>query len=168
MVLVATVRALKYNGGIPKAELAGENLTALEQGIVNLGAHNENMQKYGLPVGAAINRFGTDTDAELSYVEDYCKQQGVAFSLCEVFAKGGAGGTDLAEKVVETIERADGSRSFAPIYDTASPIKEKIAAIAEKINGASGVTYTPRAEREIQQLTALGFDKIPVCMAKTQ
>ena len=168
VVLVATVRALKYNGGIPKAELAGENLTALEQGIVNLGAHIENMQKYGLPVVVAINRFGTDTDAELSYVEDYCKQQGVAFSLCEVFAKGGAGGTDLAEKVVETIERADGSRSFAPIYDTASPIKEKIAAIAEKIYGASGVTYTPRAEREIQQLTALGFDKIPVCMAKTQ
>ena len=165
---MATVRALKYNGGIPKAELAGENLTALEQGIVNLGAHIENMQKYGLPVVVAINRFGTDTDAELSYVEDYCKQQGVAFSLCEVFAKGGAGGTDLAEKVVETIERADGSRSFAPIYDTASPIKEKIAAIAEKIYGASGVTYTPRAEREIQQLTALGFDKIPVCMAKTQ
>ncbi len=168
VVLVATVRALKYNGGVPKAELAEENLDALKAGIVNLGAHIENMQKYGLPVVVAINRFGTDTDSELKMVEEYCKEKGVTVSLCEVFAKGGAGGIDLANKVVETIEKADGSESFAPIYDEKLPIKEKILAIAQKIYGATDVNYTAKAENEIKQLTALGFDQIPVCMAKTQ
>ena len=168
VVLVATVRALKYNGGVPKAELAEENLDALKKGIVNLGAHIENMQKYGLPVVVAINRFGTDTDDELKLVEEYCNEKGVTVSLCEVFAKGGAGGVDLANKVVETIEKADGSENFAPIYDEKLSIKEKISAIAREIYGAEDVLYTAKAENEIKQLTALGFDKIPVCMAKTQ
>ncbi len=168
VVLVATVRALKYNGGVPKAELAEENLEALKKGLVNLGAHIENMQKYGLPVVVAMNRFGTDTDGELQLVEDYCKEKGVEASMCEVFAKGGDGGIDLAEKVVKTIEEADGSENFAPIYPADKPIKEKIAAIAKTIYGAEDVTYTGKAENEIKQLTALGFDKLPICMAKTQ
>ncbi len=168
VVLVATVRALKYNGGVLKADLGNENLEALNAGLVNLGAHIENMQKYGLPVVVAINRFGSDTDAELKMVEEYCNERGVEVSLCEVFAKGGDGGIDLAQKVVKTIEEADGSESFAPIYDATAPIKDKILAIAKNIYGASDVAYTAKAENEIKQLTALGFDKIPVCMAKTQ
>ncbi len=168
VVLVATVRALKYNGGVAKADLGIENLEALQQGMVNLGAHIENMQKYGLPVVVAINRFGTDTEAELKMVEDYCNQKKVEVSLCEVFAKGGAGGIDLAEKVVKTIETMDGSGTFAPIYDTESSIKEKILAVAQKIYGATDVVYAGKAENEIKQLTELGFDKMPICMAKTQ
>ena len=168
VVLVATVRALKYNGGVPKANLAEENLDALKDGIVNLGAHIENMKKYGLPVIVAINRFGTDTDAELNIISEYCKDMGVEASMCEVFAKGGEGGVDLANKIVDEIERNDGSQSFSPIYDEQKPIKEKISAIAEKIYGADGVEYSTKAEREISRLTELGFDKLPICMAKTQ
>lgn len=168
VVLVATVRALKYNGGVPKTELEKENLEALKAGLLNLGAHMENMQKYGLPVLVAVNRFGTDTEAELTMLQDYCKEAGVPVSLCEVFAKGGQGGIDLAQKVVEIIEKADGSGSFAPIYDEKLPIKEKIETIAKVIYGADGVNYTPKAENEIRQLTNLGYDKLPVCMAKTQ
>ena len=168
VVLVATVRALKYNGGVPKTELEKENLEALKAGLLNLGAHMENMQKYGLPVLVAVNRFGTDTEAELTMLQDYCQEAGVPVSLCEVFAKGGQGGIDLAQKVVEIIEKADGSGSFAPIYDEKLPIKEKIETIAKEIYGADGVNYTPKAESEIRQLTNLGYDKIPVCMAKTQ
>ena len=122
VVLVATVRALKYNGGVPKAELNEENTEALKRGIVNLGKHIENMNKFGLPVVVAMNRFYTDTDAELKIIEDFCKDKGVAVSMCEVFAKGGDGGIDLAEKVVKTIEENDGSASFAPIYDEKLPI----------------------------------------------
>lgn len=168
VVLVATIRALKYNGGVAKADLGGENTDALKQGIVNLGAHIENMQKYGLPVVVAINRFHTDSDAEIAIVKEFCEAKGVEVSLCEVFAKGGEGGMELAEKVVKTIEVADGKEKFAPIYDETLPIKDKIAAVAQKIYGADGVNYTPKAEREIKQLTELGFDKMPVCMAKTQ
>lgn len=168
VVLVATVRALKYNGGVPKAELSEENTEALKKGIVNLGAHIENMQKYGLPVVVAMNRFHTDTDNELEIIRTFCEEKGVKVALCEVFAKGGEGGKDLANLVVKTIEEADGSENFAPIYDEKLSIKEKIEAIATKIYGADGVSYTPKAEREIKELTALGFDKIPVCMAKTQ
>lgn len=168
VVLVATVRALKYNGGVAKADLIEENTDALKKGIVNLGAHIENMQKYGIPVVVAMNRFHTDTDAELEIIRNFCNEKGVKVALCEVFAKGGEGGCDLANKVVETIEKADGSGSFAPIYDEKLPIKDKIATIASKIYGASGVNYTPKAEREIKELTALGFDKLPICMAKTQ
>jgi formate--tetrahydrofolate ligase len=168
VVLVATIRALKYNGGVAKADLGGENTDALKRGIINLGAHIENMQKYGLPVVVAINRFHTDSDAEIAIVKEFCEAKGVEVSLCEVFAKGGEGGMELAEKVVKTIEVADGKEKFAPIYDETLPIKDKIAAVAQKIYGADGVNYTPKAEREIKQLTELGFDKMPVCMAKTQ
>ena len=168
VVLVATIRALKYNGGVAKADLADENLEALSSGLVNLSAHIENMQKYGLPVVVAINRFGTDTDAELKMVEGYCKERGVKVSMCEVFAKGGDGGIELAKMVVDTIEKEDGSEKFAPIYDENLPIKDKIKAVAQKIYGATDVSYAGKAETEIKRLTELGFDKMPVCMAKTQ
>ena len=168
VVLVATVRALKYNGGVAKANLAAENLDALRSGIVNLGAHIENMQKYGLQVIVAVNRFGTDTEAELEVITEYCRNMGVEVSMCEVFAKGGDGGVDLANKIVDAIDNNDGSGSFKPIYDEKMPIKDKISAIAEQIYGADGVEYSAKAEREISRLTELGFDKLPVCMAKTQ
>ncbi len=168
VVLVATVRALKYNGGVAKANLAEENLDALRSGIVNLGAHIENMQKYGLPVIVAVNRFGTDTEAELEVITEYCRNMGVEVSMCEVFAKGGDGGVDLANKIVDVIDNNDGGGSFKPIYDEKMPIKDKISAIAEQIYGADGVEYSAKAEREISRLTELGFDKLPVCMAKTQ
>ena len=170
VVLVATIRALKYNGGVKKADLSEENIEALKSGIVNLGKHIENMHKYGVPVVVAINRFGTDTDAEIKVVEDYCAEKGVLASMCEVFAKGGDGGTDLAGKVVATIENAEKENklNFAPIYDADLPIKEKIATIAKEIYGAKDVAYTAKAEKAIKELTELGFDKTPVCMAKTQ
>lgn len=166
VVLVATVRALKYNGGVKKTELGNENLDALKIGIANLGKHIENMHKFGLPVVVAINRFGTDTDAELNFVEEYCHTAGVTVSMCDVFAKGGAGGTDLAEKVVDAIESTPSN--FAPLYDETLPIKEKIEIIAKEIYGANGVNYAPKAEKTIKELTELGFDKTPICMAKTQ
>ena len=168
VVLVATIRALKYNGGVLKADLNNENLDALKVGISNLSKHIENMHKFGLPVVVALNRFYTDTDAELDFVTEYCKDLDVEVSLCEVFAKGGDGGIDLAEKVVKTIDEKDGLNTFAPIYDENLSIKEKIAAVAKEIYGASGVNYTPKAEKDIKTLTAFGFDKTPVCMAKTQ
>lgn len=167
VVLVATVRALKYNGGVPKAELAKENTDALKDGIVNLGKHIENMQKYGLSVIVAINRFMTDTDEELKIIEQYCRDMGVDFSMCEVFAKGGDGGVELAEKVVEVSERG-GEMNFAPIYDEKASIDEKINTIAKEIYGADGVVYTPKAKKAIARLEKQGFDKLPICMAKTQ
>ena len=167
VVLVATVRALKYNGGVPKAELAKENTDALKDGIVNLGKHIENMQKYGLSVIVAINRFMTDTDEELKIIEQYCCDMGVDFSMCEVFAKGGDGGVELAEKVVEVSERG-GEMNFAPIYDEKASIDEKINTIAKEIYGADGVVYTPKAKKAIARLEKQGFDKLPICMAKTQ
>lgn len=167
VVLVATVRALKYNGGVPKAELAKENTDALKDGIVNLGKHIENMQKYGLPVIVAINRFMTDTDEELKIIEQYCCDMGVDFSMCEVFAKGGDGGVELAEKVVEVSERG-GEMNFAPIYDEKASIDEKINTIAKEIYGADGVVYTPKAKKAIARLEKQGFDKLPICIAKTQ
>ena len=167
VVLVATVRALKYNGGVPKVEFAKENTDALKDGIVNLGKHIENMQKYGLPVIVAINRFMTDTDEELKIIEQYCCDMGVDFSMCEVFAKGGDGGVELAEKVVEVSERG-GEMNFAPIYDEKASIDEKINTIAKEIYGADGVVYTPKAKKAIARLEKQGFDKLPICMAKTQ
>ncbi len=164
VVLVATVRALKYNGGVAKADLAAENIDALNKGIVNLGAHIENMKKYGVPVVVAINRFGTDTDAELKVIADYCESLGADFALSEVFAKGGEGAVDLAKKVVAACEKES---HFAPIYDANLSIKEKINAIAKTIYGADGVAFTAEAEKNIKEIEALA-DGMPVCIAKTQ
>ena len=163
-VIVATVRALKYNGGIPKAELAIENLDALKAGIVNLGAHIENMKKYGVNVVVAINQFMTDSDAELNYVADYCRSLGAEFALSDVFANGGEGGIGLAKKVVEA---ADQPSYFAPIYDTSLTIKEKITEVASKIYGASKVNFTSAAEKQIASFEQLAAN-MPVCIAKTQ
>ena len=168
VVLVATVRALKYNGGVKKADLAEENVEALEKGIVNLKAHIENMQKYGLPVVVAINRFHTDTDAELAVIDRCCKESGVDYALSEVFGKGGDGGIELAKTVVEVIDKKDGSESFAPIYDDKLSIREKIETIADKIYGASGVNFTAAALKNLAEIEALGAGNLPVCIAKTQ
>lgn len=167
VVLVATIRALKYNGGVAKTDLSDENLTALEKGISNLRTHIENMQKYNVPVVVAVNRFGTDTDNEVKFVEDFCAEMGVEVSMCEVFAKGGAGGTDLAEKVCAVIEKNTGN-NFAPIYDEKLPVKEKIETIAREIYRADGVIYTAQAEKAIREIESIGFGQLPVCVAKTQ
>ncbi len=165
VVVVATVRALKYNGGIPKSELCVENMDALKKGIVNLGVHINNMCKFGVPVVVAINRFGTDTDAELSYIEDYCKSMGADFALSEVFAKGGDGGTELAEKVVAAAEKPS---DFKPIYSDNLTIKEKIKTVASEIYGADGVVYTTAADKALADIEKLGAGNLPVCIAKTQ
>lgn len=165
IVIVATTRALKYNGGVPKSEVSEENLDALKKGIVNLGVHIENMRKYNVPVIVAINQFGTDTEQELNFIEDYCRQNGADFALSNVFGKGGEGGVELANKVVEACEK---DSDFAPLYDINLTIKEKIDVIAKNIYGASKVNYTPAAEKAITEIAALGGDKLPVCVAKTQ
>lgn len=168
-VLVATIRALKYNGGVPKTELTYENLEALNNGIINLKTHIENIHKFGLPVVVAINRFYTDTDAEVAAVEEFCKNMGVEVSMTEVFAKGGEGGKDLAEKVCATIEKCENCQTnFKPLYDEKLPIKEKIGIIAREIYRADGVNFTPQAEKAIKEIEALGFGETPVCVAKTQ
>lgn len=168
-VLVATIRALKYNGGVPKTELTYENIEALNNGIVNLKTHIENIHKFGVPVVVAINRFYTDTDAEVAAVEDFCKKMGVEVSMTEVFAKGGEGGKDLAQKVCATIEKCDGCQTdFKPLYDEKLPIKEKINIIAKEIYRADGVNFTAQAEKSIKEIEALGFGETPVCVAKTQ
>lgn len=167
VVLVATIRALKYNGGVPKTDLSAENLNALEKGIVNLKTHIENMHKYNVPVVVAINRFGTDTDNEVEFVEKFCAEMGVEVSMCEVFAKGGAGGTDLAEKVCAVIDN-NTENNFAPIYDEKLPIKEKVEIIAREIYRADGVVYTTQAEKAIKEIENIGFGQLPVCVAKTQ
>lgn len=169
VVLVATIRALKYNGGVAKTDLQEENVDALKKGIVNLQTHIENMHKYGLPVVVAINRFHTDTDAEIEVIKDFCKDMGVEVSLAEIFAKGGEGGTDLAEKVCATIDRCEGCRTnFKPIYDEKLPIKEKLEIIAKEIYRADGVVFTAQAEKSLKEINSLGFSDIPVCVAKTQ
>ena len=167
VVIVATVRALKYNGGVPKAELVNENLDALKAGAVNLVAHIDNIRKYGLPVVVAINRFHTDTDAELAYVEEICKAKGADFSLSEVFAKGGDGGIDLANKVVAACEK---EKNFNFMYDDNSSIKEKIETIATKIYGAGEVKYDAAALKNIAEIEALDpkYSTFPICVAKTQ
>lgn len=166
VVLVATIRALKYNGGVPKTELTEENVEALKKGIVNLKTHVENMHKFGVPVVVAINRFHTDTDAEIKVIEETCKELGVEVSLAEIFAKGGEGGIDLADKVCKTI--ATKESNFSPIYDEKLPIKEKLDIIAKEIYRADGVEYTVQAEKAIKEITDLGFGNIPICVAKTQ
>lgn len=169
VVVVATVRALKYNGGVPKAELGTENVEALEKGIVNLKAHVENMHKFGVPVVVAINRFGTDTVAELKVIDDCCKELGVDYALSEVFGKGGEGGMELAKTVCDVIDRCQGCQTqFAPIYPDHAPVEDKIRAVAEKIYGAAGVTFTNQANKSLKEIKALGGDDMPVCIAKTQ
>jgi formate--tetrahydrofolate ligase len=163
---VATVRALKYNGGVPKTELTKENIEALTAGLPNLRTHIENMKKYGVPVVVAINRFYADTEAEIAAVKDFAESLNVPCEVAEVFAKGGEGGIDLAQTVVKTI--AETESNFAPLYDETLPIKEKIAKIASEIYRADGVIYTAKSEKAIAEITKLGFDKTPVCIAKTQ
>lgn len=166
VVIVATIRALKYNGGVPKAELSKENTVALKNGIVNLETHIENMRKYGLPVVVAINRFATDTEAEIETIEAFCKEKDVPVSLTEVFAHGGEGGKELAEKVVKTIETKEAH--FKPIYDEKLSIKEKLNVLAKEIYRAGDVVFTSNAEKAISEIEKLGKDKLPICVAKTQ
>lgn len=166
VVLVATIRALKYNGGVPKDELSSENLDALKAGIVNLEKHIENLHKFGVPVVVTLNSFVTDTKAETDFVEQFCKERDCEFALSEVWEKGGEGGIDLANKVLETIEHKESN--FKVLYDDSLSLKEKIETVAKEIYGADGVTYSPAAERELKRITDLGMGDFPVCMAKTQ
>ena len=166
VVIVATIRALKYNGGVPKDELSSENLDALKAGIVNLEKHIENLHKFGVPVVVTLNSFVTDTKAETDFVEQFCKERGCEFALSEVWEKGGEGGIDLANKVLETIEHKESN--FKVLYDDSLSLKEKIETVAKEIYGADGVTYSPAAERELKRITDLGMGDFPVCMAKTQ
>ena len=165
VVVVATARALKYNGGLTKDEASQPNMEALEKGIVNLGVHIENMRKYGVPVVVAINRFGNDTEEELQFIENYCKANNAEFALSEVFAKGGEGGIDLAKKVVAATEQKS---DFAPLYDLDLTITEKLEKIAKEIYGADGVDYTAKAKKSLAQIEKLGGNNLPVCVAKTQ
>lgn len=165
VVLVATMRALKYNGGVPKAQTGEPNVGALKRGLPNLAKHVENMQKYGVPVVVAINRFLTDSDEEVKLLSDFCAQTGCRFALSEVFAKGGEGGVELAKVVVEACEQPS---QFRLLYDIDLPVKEKIAEIATEIYGADGVNYTAAAEKRLAEIEALGKAGLPVCMAKTQ
>lgn len=166
IVLVATVRALKYNGGVPKDQLKEENLTALEKGIVNLEKHIENMMKYGVPVIVTLNSFITDTEAEHQFVKRFCEERGCEFALSQVWEKGGEGGIELAEKVLYTLENKESN--FAPIYPDEMGLENKIATIAKEIYGAAGVTYAPAALKAIRKFEEMGFGSLPVCMAKTQ
>ena len=168
-VLVATIRALKSNGGISKDELTKENLEALKKGIVNLKTHIENMHKYGVPVVVAINHFYTDTEAEIEYIKSFCKEIGVTVAFSDVFLNGGEGGRELAKAVIDTIDKCEDCQSnFRPLYDEKLSIKEKLEIIAKEIYRADGVTYTSAAEKAIKEIEALGYDKTPVCVAKTQ
>ena len=166
VVLVATVRALKYNGGVAKADLAQENLTALARGIVNLEKHIENLQKYGVPVVVTLNSFITDTKAEYEYVKKFCEDRGCEFALSEVWEKGGEGGVELANKVLHTLENKESN--FHVLYPDEMSLKHKIAAVASEIYGADGVSYAPAADKALKRIEEMGFGNLPVCMAKTQ
>ena len=166
VVLVATVRALKYNGGVAKSDLGEENLEALEKGIVNLEKHIENIQKYDVPVIVTLNSFVTDTEAENDYIRRFCEERGCEFALSEVWEKGGDGGVMLAEKVLETLEKKESY--FHPLYADELSLKEKIETIAKEIYGARGVVYEPAAEKQLAKIEAMGFGAFPVCMAKNQ
>ncbi len=166
VVLVATVRALKYNGGVPKGELSEENLTALQKGIANLEKHMENLLKYGVPVVVALNSFATDTEAETSFVKRFCEERGCEFALSRVWEKGGGGGIELAGKVLDTLENKAGD--FKMLYGDEMGLKQKIEKVAGEIYGADGVDYAPQAEKQLKDLEGLGFGNLPVCMAKTQ
>lgn len=166
VVLVATVRALKYNGGVPKADLSTENLEALKRGIVNLEKHIENLQKYHVPVVVTLNSFLTDTRAETEYVQQFCQERGCEFALSEVWEKGGEGGAALAEKVLKTLEEKESN--FKPLYESSLSLTEKIETVAKEIYGADGVSYAPAALKELKRIEELGMGDFPVCMAKTQ
>ena len=166
VVLVATVRALKYNGGVAKADLAEENLDALAKGIVNLEKHIENIQKYGVPVIVTLNSFVTDTDAENAFIEKFCRERGCEFALSEVWEKGGEGGVDLAQKVLETLETKESD--FHTLYDDELSLKDKIRTIAQEIYGAHDVVYEPAAEKQLAKIESMGFGSFPICMAKNQ
>ena len=166
IVLVATVRALKYNGGVPKDQLKEENLEALARGIVNLEKHIENMQKYDVPVIVTLNSFITDTEAEYQFVKKFCEDRGCEFALSEVWEKGGEGGIALAEKVLYTLENKESH--YKPLYPGEAGLKEKIAAVAKEIYGADGVSYAPAASKALKKIEDMGFGGLPVCMAKTQ
>lgn len=165
IVLVSTVRSMKYNGGVPKTELVGENMEALEKGSVNLGAHIDNLKKFGVPVVVAINHFYADTDREIEFVKNFCESKGADFSVTKCFAEGGEGSVDLAQKVVDACEKEN---NFHHLYDLDMPLYDKVETIAREIYGADGVDYTKEAKKSIDEFIALGADKIPVCMAKTQ
>ena len=166
VVLVATIKALKYNGGVNKEDVKEENVEALKKGIVNLGVHIENLRKFGVPVVVAMNRFATDTDEEIAVVKEFCGNLGAEVCLCEVFAKGGEGGLELAEKVVETIDKNEAD--FKCLYDLNLGIKEKIGVLAKEIYHAENVQYTTAAEKSLKQIASLGYENLPVCVAKTQ
>ena len=166
VVLVATIRALKYNGGVAKPDLSVENIEALHKGIVNLGVHIENLRQFGVPVVVAINHFATDTEAEIAVIRDFCDSMVTPVAFSDVFAKGGEGAVDLANEVVSAIENEDSH--FEPLYDEKLTIKEKMEAIATKIYRADGVTYTVKADKAIKEIEELGLDKVPICVAKTQ
>lgn len=166
VVLVATVRALKYNGGVAKADLAEENLDALAKGIVNLEKHIENIQKYGVPVIVTLNSFVTDTDAENAFIENFCRERGCEFALSEVWEKGGEGGVDLAQKVLETLETKESD--FHTLYNDELSLKDKIRTIAQEIYGAHDVVYEPAAEKQLAKIESMGFGSFPICMAKNQ
>lgn len=166
VVLVATIRALKYNGGVLKTDLKIENLAALKAGIVNLAVHVENMRKYKLPVVVAINHFETDSEAEIEYVKSYCEEIGVKVAFSDVYLKGGEGGMELAEAVCDAIENE--TSEFSPLYDEKLPIKEKLEIIAREIYRADGVSFTSAAEKSLKEIESLGYTDIPVCVAKTQ
>ena len=166
IVLVATVRALKYNGGVAKADLSNENVEALKKGIVNLEKHIENLQQYGVPVVVTLNQFITDTEEELQFVKDFVENKGCDFALAKVWENGGEGGLELAQKVVDILENKEAH--FKMLYEDDMALEDKIATIATKIYGANGVTYTPAAKKQLKKIEELGFSNLPVCMAKTQ
>lgn len=166
VVLVATVRALKYNGGVAKADLGTENLDALKKGIVNMEKHIENLQKFGVPVVVTLNSFVTDTKAETDYVEQFCRERGCEFALSEVWEKGGEGGIELANKVLLTLEQKESH--FKPLYPDDMSLEDKIATVAREIYGADGVTYSAAAKKELKRIADMGMSSFPVCMAKTQ
>ena len=165
IVIVATCRALKYNGGVPKAEVGNSNLEALKKGIVNLGVHIDNMRKFGVPVVVAINKFTTDTEEELEFIRQYCGEKGADFATAEMFAKGGEGGKELAQRVVDACEKES---SFKPLYALDLTVKEKVKKIAQEIYRADDVVFTPQAEKALAKIVELGGDRLPVCIAKTQ
>ena len=166
IVLVATVRALKYNGGVAKADLSNENVDALKKGIVNLEKHIENLQQYGVPIVVTLNQFVTDSQAELTFVKEFVENMGCEFALAQVWEKGGEGGLELASKVVDILENKNAD--FKMLYEDDMSLEDKIKTIATKIYGANGVTYTAAAKKQLAKITDLGFGNLPVCMAKTQ